>query len=451
MQIKCDRKQPCSNCVYHKVACEFRAHDNRRRPVAHAYVTALETRVAWYESLVRKLKDADSSGRDAILEGVTLDDHLASGELSKEATSTQDQPSREDQESKSSPVAVGSLTQGTSGTLQYHGPTSAYLDDGAEDLDSSALTPPQEVASSHAWADLRLASALGIDTALVNESLALFFTHQYPQFMFVYREAFLSDYFTSEHGGKYWSFPLLYSLCALGAVHSAELHTRKKAFLLAKCAEEILITHELGRPTFTTVQALLCLGFHELSHGNSSRGWLLSGMAFRMGQDLGFHRDPRLWMSKDSSILTASDVEIRRRIYWGCYLADKFISLYLGRPVSLMESDAEVEPVEPLPDFPDDHDWFGLTELAFNFARTAGMRPQLTLGFRQMVVLGGIFQDVLTVIFSPKTKASQSSILNHLGQFNLRLNRWHSDLPESLQWSQWSTKSAVETHILVLQ
>jgi hypothetical protein len=348
-------------------------------------------------------------------------------------------------------VAVGSLTHGASGTLQYHGPTSAYLDDSAEDLASASLEPPREISSVHSWSDLRLASALGIDTALVNESLALFFTQQYPQFMFVYREAFLSDYFTSEHGGKYWSFPLLYALCALGAVHSSEPQTRKKAFLLAKCAEEILITHELGRPSFTTVQALLCLGFHELGHGNSSRGWLLSGMAFRMGQDLGFHRDPRLWISKDSSILTASDVEIRRRIYWGCYLADKFISLYLGRPVSLMECDAEVEPVEPLPDFPDGHDWFGLTELASDFSRTAGMRPQLTLGFRHMVVLGGIFQDVLTVIFSPKPRANQSSILNHLGQFNLRLNRWHSELPESLQWSQWTSKSSVEPHILVLQ
>jgi hypothetical protein len=46
-------------------------------------------------------------------------------------------------------------------------------------------------------------------------------------------------------------------------------------------------------------------------------------MAFRMGQDLGFHRDPRLWVFKDHSILTPSNIEIRRRIYWGCYLADK--------------------------------------------------------------------------------------------------------------------------------
>jgi transcription factor-like protein len=286
---------------------------------------------------------------------------------------------------------------------------------------------------------------------LVNESLALFFTQQCPQFMFVYREAFLSDYFTSEHGGKYWSFPLLYALCALGVVHSSEPQTRKKAFLLAKCAEEILITHELGRPSFTTVQALLCLGFHEVGHGNLSRGWLLSGMAFRMGQDPGFHRESRLWIGKDSSILTASDVEIRRRIYWGCYLADKFISLYLGRPVSLMECDAEVEHVEPLPDFPDGRDWFGLTELALDFSRTAGMRPQLTLGFRHMVVLGSIFQGVLTVIFSPKPRANQSSILNHLGQFNLRLNRWHSVLPESLQWSQWASKSSVEPHSCVTE
>lgn len=207
-----------------------------------------------------------------------------------------------------------------------------------DELDDPA--PQAAVSTAHAWSDLRLASALGIDSALINESLTLFFTHQYPQFMFVYREAFLADYFRFEHGGKYWSFSLLYSLSALGAVHSSSPRTRKKAFLLAKCAEEIIISHELSQPAFTTVQALLCLAFHELGQGNSSKGWLFSGkrlpvawllcskpcfsgMAFRMGQDLGFQRDPRRWVSKDHSILTASDFEIRRRNYWGCYLADK--------------------------------------------------------------------------------------------------------------------------------
>lgn len=68
-----------------------------------------------------------------------------------------------------------------------------------------------------------------------------------------------------------------------------------------------------------------------------------------MAQDLGFQRDPKNWISHDSSLATNEDVEIRRRIYWGCFISDKLISLILGRPVQLAYDAAEVDPLETLP------------------------------------------------------------------------------------------------------
>lgn len=164
---------------------------------------------------------------------------------------------------------------------------------------------------------------MGINESLLEEALSLFFLHQYPQYMFVYREAFLADYLGDVHGGRYWSLPLVYSVCALGAAHSQEPEIHGKAHLLAKCAEEIIISDGLYRSRITTMQALLCLAFHELGQGNSAQGWMFSGMAFRMGQSIGFHQDPSRWISQDHSITTEYDIEIRRRIYWGCYVADK--------------------------------------------------------------------------------------------------------------------------------
>lgn len=68
-----------------------------------------------------------------------------------------------------------------------------------------------------------------------------------------------------------------------------------------------------------------------------------------MAQDLGLQRDPEDWVQHDLSLATPEDVEIRRRIYWGCYISDKLISLILGRPVYLVYDDAEVQPMETLP------------------------------------------------------------------------------------------------------
>lgn len=77
--------------------------------------------------------------------------------------------------------------------------------------------------------------------------------------------------------------------------------------------------------------------------------WKHTGIAFRMAQDLGFQRDPKHWISHDTSLATEEDLEIRRRIFWGCYTSDKLISLILGRPVYLFYDDAEVETTNRLP------------------------------------------------------------------------------------------------------
>lgn len=65
-----------------------------------------------------------------------------------------------------------------------------------------------------------------------------------------------------------------------------------------------------------------------------------------MAQDLGFQKDPERWLCNDLSILTDVDIEVRRRIYWGCYSSDKLISLILGRPMHLAYDAAEVAMLE---------------------------------------------------------------------------------------------------------
>jgi hypothetical protein len=47
------------------------------------------------------------------------------------------------------------------------------------------------------------------------------------------------------------------------------------------------------------------------------------GIAFRMAQDLGLQQDPKFWAREDSIINDEVELAIRRRVYWGCYIADK--------------------------------------------------------------------------------------------------------------------------------
>lgn len=173
------------------------------------------------------------------------------------------------------------------------------------------------------WQNMRVVQNLPIAEADLTESLSLFFKYQHPQFMFIDRDAFLGEYHSNAQQGKYCSYPLLYSLCALGARASGDARIREKASLLSHFAETMTISQSLTCPHITVAQSLLCLAFYELAMGNHSKGWLLAGMAFRMGQDLGLQQDPRFLASQDSKIASEQDLQIRRRIYWGMYVADK--------------------------------------------------------------------------------------------------------------------------------
>jgi len=142
---------------------------------------------------------------------------------------------------------------------------------------------------------------------------------------------------------------------------------------------------------------------------------------------------------------------------------NRFISLYLGRPVCLPESDAAVHPTIPLPlvyaperwlltlidmsrNFPSDHEWFGLTAVA-------PKKPQLTIALQQTISLCKIFQDAMSDIFSPiGLDQEKSSRVNRLAQLNLQLSRWYSELPQSLRWTRWASQShELESHVVILQ
>jgi hypothetical protein len=123
----------------------------------------------------------------------------------------------------------------------------------------------------------RLGNSVLLDEPFIEHTLGLFFKWQYSQFMFVYREAFLFDHFQHAFDGKYWSPPLLYALCALGAKMSPDLDIRQKAKLLALQAQQMLLGFGIEQPHITFVQALLCLAFYYIGQGNYSKGWSLSG------------------------------------------------------------------------------------------------------------------------------------------------------------------------------
>lgn len=66
-----------------------------------------------------------------------------------------------------------------------------------------------------------------------------------------------------------------------------------------------------------TVQALALLSVREAGCGREGKGWVYSGMSFRMAFDLG--------LNVDASSLGDEEKDARRITLWGCYLIDKSV------------------------------------------------------------------------------------------------------------------------------
>ena len=80
---------------------------------------------------------------------------------------------------------------------------------------------------------------------------------------------------------------------------------------------------EFSSAKLCTVQALALMSVREAGCGREGRGWVYSGMSFRMAGDLGLSVDAPP-MSEGSS-LQEEEVDARRITFWGCFLFDKYV------------------------------------------------------------------------------------------------------------------------------
>ncbi|WVR05539.1 hypothetical protein IAU60_002557 [Kwoniella sp. DSM 27419] len=132
----------------------------------------------------------------------------------------------------------------------------------------------------------------------------------------------------------YQQLGLLFIALAMGALHNLELPPEDS------CADEFLLCSEdcLARGRFMTtntmagVQTLIIMAhFHlETDKGrNGDSAWALWGLAMRIIQAMGLHRDGERWN------LPHNVVEERRRLFWECHSAEIFQANCFSRPYTI--------------------------------------------------------------------------------------------------------------------
>ncbi|KAF4607868.1 hypothetical protein EYR40_000204 [Pleurotus pulmonarius] len=188
-------------------------------------------------------------------------------------------------------------------------------------------------------------------------------------------------------------------------------------------------------------QALLLMGYREIGIGAMAEAWTYIGMAIRMAQDLGLHRSADGWARAELGGRLFSDTELqeRKRIWYGCVVMDKYVSTYIGRPLAIMESDFDTT----LPDDDDPH-----PSQPIHGTPLPPVPGRLMTCFNASASLSNLIGDIVVGIYAVRPLSSRHGALARLER---ELDKWYLDLPEHLRCDIGSTKHPVPApHILNL-
>ncbi|KAF4541580.1 Nitrogen assimilation transcription factor [Lasiodiplodia theobromae] len=147
--------------------------------------------------------------------------------------------------------------------------------------------------------------------------------------------------------------------------------------------------------------------------------------------DLGCHLD--IPHSASDAELTAIDMEIRRRVYWGAYVGDKFQSLFLGRPPAMLESAGKVSR-EYLDSYEELEMWTPyvdpLVESSDATVPAYPGRPSYALStFRSLLQLCDIAARIIDAFYSINSaEISQDALLETRHDVREQLSQWKNNL-----------------------
>ncbi|KAI0257234.1 fungal-specific transcription factor domain-containing protein [Lactifluus subvellereus] len=285
--------------------------------------------------------------------------------------------------------------------------------------------------------------------------LDLYFIYVHPVFPVIHKSLFWKDFEASFSGSSARERPhvsnlLLLSMFAIAARYDqVEAPPLDPGNLWEAGLDYMVQAREVLNRVYhycrgTTCQALLLLGLREFGIGQMEHGWLYTGMAFRMAQDLGLHRDAALWKMNGRNMFSPQELQARKQIWWGCVRADKYTAVYMGRPPTISEWHFDTPPPE---DEADDY-WapHSSDPASIDFKPV----PNRALAsFRRVAILCVITGNVINRIY-PVHSPPQSVKRAALAELGAQLDQWYTELPDYLAFDPASSRSIPPPSVLLM-
>jgi hypothetical protein len=275
--------------------------------------------------------------------------------------------------------------------------------------------------------------------------------------LYIYRESFFTDFFRDDDDLKesldYCNEELIFAICASGSkidfdddvfLYKGVLYDSPEKFYNRARYLVFQKLHTEECNSITSIQTFLCLAFFDLGKGRILSAWVLAGIAFRIGMHMGFELNLNYCQTKENENeqlpLTDYDMNVKCRIYWGCLIADYYISFILGRSPTLEHLHTTIPQSKDLPllpgiDFFLYYDPLNKERKIFNISRPLERLNALYKLVNKYHKL--IYQNTAKSI-SEKT---QFQVSHNLGNFNVEVYEWKAKLSDDLYWTKAELKT----------
>lgn len=183
-----------------------------------------------------------------------------------------------------------------------------------------------------------------------------------------------------------------------------------------------------ARSRLCHVQAALLMSLYlDMDEGDvESIQWCTVGSAIRMAQDLGLHRSCTNWN------IPRSEIETRHRVFYACYVMDRWLGARAGKPLTILDRDFDTDmpsPYEIVDDESHDHEHEHHEQKT---ARPCG--PPVYRPFILLINLSEILGRVLKALYAPNAKKSNTNAglddPTILVVFEKRLQQWKKTMQE---------------------
>lgn len=357
------------------------------------------------------------------------------------------------------------------GSVSFIGGTSnlLFLGSGSEGED---LAPSAEDVERYSKQEDAVVSWTNVtkDSKLVIHLINMYFTWHYTYFATLSKSLFYRDFLLGKpiHDNRqkteYCTSLLVNAMLALGCHFTSVPASRMDPVNSATAGDHffkeakrlILENDEHENPRLPTVQALALMSVREAGCGREAKGWVYSGMSFRMAYDLGLNVDSA------TSSGDEQETDARRITIWGCFLFDKYAgrlstilliltfnrcwSNYLGRQPQLTLSSIAVPKFDVFP-MEDADNWSPYMDAGLGQAHSQPSRTRAIA--LHISALCEISSDLLLYFYNPahldKPMGRQVE-LKKLSDLHTRLEAWRKDLPKEME-----PKEGQLPNVLVMQ